>query len=358
MVVQRLMAAADEVFALIEQAFAEHEEEVRLKWTKHLEPKEPLPKQDVPTRLAPPEAHLEHTKAVQTQCEPPVFVPFGESPVFVPFGPSKSEVNVNKPASLQQDPCDQPTEPRGVQGPPGSSKLPPGRQETPPSCSDTDDSEDWETSADKRTQNDAQESDTANNTDSQRDGLSRKRRKRRKRQHEANHGDVVVKKEREEQLETCMQLGAITNVVSLEEAAQTSANTASTSWMNLLTQQLQTTDPVVLMHEMLAKQDVLLQQQEQIFSLLSNSQLQVPECALNYKDLPIRDEQTLSGIEARLQDEDYRTKLVLTSHLRIPLAHSPSQVPAVLIMTQGSITVTSCSDSQPGNVLTRIFTYI
>lgn len=72
------------------------------------------------------------------------------------------------------------------------------------------------------------------------------------------------------------------------------------------------------MHEMLAKQDILLQQQMQIFSLLS-----APECSLDYKDLPIRDHQ---GLETRLQDHDYMTKLVLTASVETSPSTSTAKV--------------------------------
>lgn len=306
LVIERLMVAADEIFALIEQAFAVHEEEVRQKWIKPKEPKEGQHKEaGVQIPFVPPEAHLEHTEAEQTQCDS----------LFLQFSPLKSEENINKQTFLQQDLAQENRERTtrevcGAKEADDSSALPPGHSKNSPSCSDTDDSEDWNTSADKRNQNDAEESDTAKNKDGQKDSSSRKRRKRRKMQHEPNQGDLVIKREREEQLDTCMQIGAITDAVSFEATAQTSANAASMSWISLLTQPMQSTDPVVLMHEMLAKQDILLQQQEQIFSLLSTSQLQIPECSLNYKDLPIRDHQVLMGMEARLQDQDYRTKLI------------------------------------------------
>ncbi|KAK7930645.1 hypothetical protein WMY93_007040 [Mugilogobius chulae] len=64
-----------------------------------------------------------------------------------------------------------------------------------------------------------------------------------------------------------------------------------------------------LMHEMLAKQDVLLEQQARIFSLLSSSQ-PLPDCSLDYSDLPLRDPQGLVEMEAKLQDQDYRNKLI------------------------------------------------
>uniref|UniRef100_A0A8C6TPX0 DUF4806 domain-containing protein n=1 Tax=Neogobius melanostomus TaxID=47308 RepID=A0A8C6TPX0_9GOBI len=113
-----------------------------------------------------------------------------------------------------------------------------------------------------------------------------------------------------------MQSGTICDTALTDASlAQTSAHASSPSWISLLSQPAQSTDTVALMHEMLAKQDVLLQQQGQIFTLLSASQLQAPECSLDYKDLPIRDHQGLTGMEVRLQDQDYRTKLI--NHLSL-----------------------------------------
>ncbi|KAK7930646.1 hypothetical protein WMY93_007041 [Mugilogobius chulae] len=156
LVTERLVCAADEIFALIEKAFAEYEEEiVRLKWAKVQQEQNCAQQKqaDVQIPLASPEVILEPKVEDPTLCTSLDFE-------FPPL-PVKSEDDLSKTTFLQLQELPAKENEQGSTGqlqgrqeePGCSSDLQPKDNEAPYSCSDTDDSADWDNSARKSTQN-------------------------------------------------------------------------------------------------------------------------------------------------------------------------------------------------------------
>lgn len=152
LVVERLAVAADEIFALFERTFAEYEEEFLRSKLVH-DRREELPKEDAQSLV------------VQTNVDPGLEcikyeekeIPLG---VQFPSAAVKSEENANKCTFLHQEAVEE-----NRQGPVGDhyEEEEPGcsldlniKEYEPYSYSDTEDSEDWEPSAKRKTKSDGQ----------------------------------------------------------------------------------------------------------------------------------------------------------------------------------------------------------
>ncbi|KAJ0033641.1 hypothetical protein NQD34_000748 [Periophthalmus magnuspinnatus] len=200
LVAQRLEAAAVEIFVLIEHAFVEYEEEiVRLKCAK--QQKNVQQKQDVQTPFGHPEGipkHMEEEQTLATTLEYTFTTPT-----------LKSEDDIDKSTFLQQQPAKEmrhnTTEQLYGVEPGCSLELPQNNNEKTDCYSDTDDSVEWENSAQKSTQNITP--DLIQNKDSQKVNPNGKSKKRTKRQQGLTESGVAIKKERD--LLTFSQSGAV-----------------------------------------------------------------------------------------------------------------------------------------------------
>ncbi|XP_072319454.1 uncharacterized protein [Eucyclogobius newberryi] len=162
MVVERLAVAADEIFALFERTFAEYEQEVLRSKLLQETRVELLPV--VLPALASPDLHQspeqiekEHTLPVKKEEEPSVEAPFTSLPL-------KSEENIDKSDFIQQEPDEEKStktikKSYEEEEPGCSSDFHLENNERHYSCSDTDDSEDWEPLTKRSTKSDGQDSD-------------------------------------------------------------------------------------------------------------------------------------------------------------------------------------------------------
>ncbi|KAJ0051110.1 hypothetical protein NL108_013850 [Boleophthalmus pectinirostris] len=142
LVMERLVLAADEIFALFERTFAEYEEEVLR--SKHLQPRMELHKEDAPTLILHPE--VQHSPDEQMEEDQQTVQVKQEEDHSFEFSAAysvKSEANIG---ILIPEPADDetecPTEEQcAVEEEPGCSlNLPPDNNEQ---NYETDDSEDW-----------------------------------------------------------------------------------------------------------------------------------------------------------------------------------------------------------------------
>ncbi|XP_072319464.1 uncharacterized protein [Eucyclogobius newberryi] len=177
LVMQRLESAAEEVFALIEKVFAEYEEEiVRLKRVKLRQGQSVQHKQQYVQTFVRPEVIPEHKVEEKTLCSSLEFA-FTSLPL-------KSEDDIDKSAFLQQEP-DELNGQFGAEEPGCSLDLQPiNIARIQYSCSDADDSEDWEN--------------PAQSLDSQKGTSNGRSKKRRKRHQGLIDGGVTIKKEKED----------------------------------------------------------------------------------------------------------------------------------------------------------------
>lgn len=164
LVVERLAVAADEIFALFERTFAEYEEEfLRSKLQKS--PQEPRteltviqsPSEPADVHLSPEPIVEKQKSLVKKEEEPSLELP--ASAVLV-----KSEENLDKCTFLEQEEVEeQRQEPEVEQengAEPGcSSDLHSDSNKQSYSCSDTDDSDDWERATKSRTKSDEKDPD-------------------------------------------------------------------------------------------------------------------------------------------------------------------------------------------------------
>ncbi|KAK7930634.1 hypothetical protein WMY93_007029 [Mugilogobius chulae] len=162
LVVERLAIAADEIFALFERTFAEYEEEfLRSKLLQETRV-ELVPV--VQPLSAPPDLPRSPARIVKEQ---PLRVKKEEEPsievALITSLPLKSEENVENAAFLQQEPAEEKrpekTQYEAEEEPGCSLDLQSENHKRPYSCSDTDDSEDWEASTKRSTKSDGQDSD-------------------------------------------------------------------------------------------------------------------------------------------------------------------------------------------------------
>ncbi|XP_055079943.1 zinc finger protein 182-like isoform X1 [Periophthalmus magnuspinnatus] len=164
LVVERLAVAADEIFALFERTFAEYEEEVlrskllqetRVELTGSVAQ---LSSASPDVRQSPEQAEKEATLCIKKEEEPSVEFPFTPPPL-------KSEEHIDKSAFLQEEQLGEekrhkPIEEQYEGEEPGCSlDLKSQNNEKSYSCSDTDDSENWEPSTKRSTKSDGQDSD-------------------------------------------------------------------------------------------------------------------------------------------------------------------------------------------------------
>ncbi|KAJ0051094.1 hypothetical protein NL108_013825 [Boleophthalmus pectinirostris] len=181
LVVERLAVAADEIFALFERTFAEYEEEV-LRSKLLQETRVELSGSVVQLSSAPPDVHQSPERPEKAT---PVLIKKEEEPSvafsFTPL-PLKSEEHLDKSA-FRHEGEEEPAEEKGreiVQKPYGGEEpgcsldLQSENNERPSSCSDTEDSEDWEPSSKRSTKSDGQDSDLVLIEDSNTDVLLKK----------------------------------------------------------------------------------------------------------------------------------------------------------------------------------------
>ncbi|KAJ0033645.1 hypothetical protein NQD34_000752 [Periophthalmus magnuspinnatus] len=148
LVVERLVVAADEIFALFERTFAEYEEDLRIKLHQEtrgeLQTQQRLPSElGVEAMLVPSEVKYEDR----------------ETPLELPFN-FKSEENINKSCFYQEEPTEEHSQDTTGQlygaEEPGCSMVSDMNELEPYSCSDTDNSEDWQPASKRKTKSNGQ----------------------------------------------------------------------------------------------------------------------------------------------------------------------------------------------------------